>query len=157
MVFTQTQGETVSLLVSLPAAGYFKLQIYALPVTDDSKTLPNVYNYLIFCSTPPKTPVTPYPKQYAQWKEGCFLYEPLRLNNLSNLDTVNFKVNIPGAHAVALTVDTEWFHLQKKEDNLWQGVIKGLSRFKGKASKASLNANYGGDGTKYSSLLEYDL
>ncbi|PVD31073.1 hypothetical protein C0Q70_10350 [Pomacea canaliculata] len=156
LVFTQTDGDVVSLLVSLPAAGFFKLQIYALPSTDDSKTLPNVYNYLIQCTSPPPTAVPPYPKQYAQWKEGCYLFEPLHLSNLSNLDTVNFKVKIPGAKAVALTVDTEWFHLQQR-DGLWQGTVKGLSRFRGKCNKASLNANYGGDGTKYSSLLEYDL
>ncbi|KAK7508722.1 hypothetical protein BaRGS_00000288 [Batillaria attramentaria] len=157
LVFTQTEGEVVSLLISLPAAGYFKLQVYALPAADDSKTLPNVYNYLIQNNTPPPHSVCPYPKQYAQWKEGCFLYEPLQLSNLSNLDTVNFKVRIPGAKAVALTVDSEWFHLQQNRDGIWEGVVKGLSKFKGKTPKASLNANYGGDETKYSSLLEYDL
>ena len=58
---------------------------------------------------------------------------------------------------MALTVEGEWFHLQKDGDGLWQGQVKGLSRFKGKSGKASLNANYGPDETKYSSLLEYEL
>ena len=95
--------------------------------------------------------------QYAQWKDGCYLYEPLTLQGLNNLDTVNFKVNIPGAKAVALTVDGEWFHLTKGGDGLWAGVVKGLAKFRGKAPKAALNANYGPDESKYSSLLEFDL
>ena len=157
LVFTQTQGDVVTLIVQLPAAGYFKLQIYALLSSDDSKTLPNVYNYLIHCTTGPSGAPPPFPKQYAQWKEGCYLHEPLNLSTLNNLDTVNFKVHIPGAKAVALTVDKEWFHLTQGADGLWQGQVKGLGRFKGKAQKASLNANYGPDETKFSSLLEYDL
>lgn len=157
MVFTQTLGDMVILLVSFPTAAYYKLQIYALPTEDDSKTLPNVFNYLIHNTAPPARPVSSYPKQYAQWKEGCYLYEPIQLNNLPSLDTVNFKVCIPGAKAVALTVDSEWFHLTQGKDGVWEGVVKGLSRFKGKTPKASLNANYGEDEGKYSSLLEYDL
>ena len=164
LVFTQTQGDVVSLVVSLPGPGYYKLQIYALLSSDDSKTLPNVYNYLIHSKVPQgcqgspgSQAPAPFPKQYAQWKEGCYLHEPLCLSGHHNPDCVTFRVHIPGAKAVALTVDTEWFHLTQGADGLWQGQVKGLARFKGKAQKASLNANYGPDETKFSSLLEYDL
>ncbi|KAK7109510.1 uncharacterized protein [Littorina saxatilis] len=157
LVFTQTQGDTITLIVLPPAAGFFKLQIYALPAADDSKTLLNVYNYLIQATKAPRSPPAPFPKQFAQWKEGCYLHEPLSLTNLSNLDSVNFKVVVPGAKAVAVTVDSEWFHLTEGSDGIWQGQVKGLSKLKGKATKASLNANYGTDETKYTSLLEYTL
>lgn len=69
LLFTQTQGDVVSYIIQLPNPGFYKLQIYALPVSDDSKTLPGVFNYLINCTRAPK-PVQPFPKQYAQWKEG---------------------------------------------------------------------------------------
>lgn len=49
-VFTQTRGQDVSFLVSLPQVGYYKLQIFALLLPDDNKTLPGVYNYLINCT-----------------------------------------------------------------------------------------------------------
>lgn len=157
LVFTQTEKDTVSLVIAFPDSGYFKLQVYALPSTDDSKTLPNVYNYLVHNTAKPSGRVCNFPKQYAQWKDGCYLWEPLNLKGLNNLDNVHFKVSIPGAKAVALTVDSEWFHLQQGADGVWQGSVKGLSKFVGKVAKASLNANYGSDDSKYSSLLEYDL
>ncbi|KAL8580848.1 hypothetical protein ACOMHN_017352 [Nucella lapillus] len=155
-VFTQTQGNNVTLVVELPDAGYFKLQIYALLSTDDSKTLPNVFNYLIHNSCCLQGKVTAFPKQFAQWKEGCYLTEPYHLDVDGN-KPVHFKVSIPEAKAVALTVDTEWFHLQKAGDGTWQGEIKDLQAFKNKVKKASLNANFGPDETKYTSLLEYNL
>ena len=153
LVFTQTEGDVVTLVINLPGPGFFKLQIYALLASDDSKTLPNIFNYIIQSTAAAAQPI-PFPKQFAQWKEGCYLYEPL---NLVNKDDVNFKVAIPGAKAVALTVDSEWFHLQQAGDGLWQGQVKGLQGFRSKVQKASLNANYGPDETKYTSLLEYSL
>lgn len=51
------------------------LQVYGLPFSDPSENLPGVYNYLINCTkTSPN--VGAFPKQYGQWKEGCYLYEP---------------------------------------------------------------------------------
>ncbi|XP_076466425.1 uncharacterized protein LOC143297815 [Babylonia areolata] len=153
-VFTQTKGDVVSLVLAIPADGYYKLQIYGLLSTDDSKTLPNIFNYLIYNTDDPKGAVTPFPKQFAQWKEGCCLVKPFHLDQ----DVVTFDVKIPGAKAVALTVDTEWFHLQKGGDGVtWQGEVKGLDALKARTKKASLNANYGPDETKYTSLLEYSL
>ena len=52
------------------------LQVYALPFSDPSENLPGVYNYLINCANVHAKPIQ-FPKQYGQWKEGCFLHEPL--------------------------------------------------------------------------------
>lgn len=51
-------------------------QIFAQPLDDSSDSLPGVYNYLINCSSVPAPPL-PFPKQFSQWKEGCFLITPV--------------------------------------------------------------------------------
>ncbi|KAK3095952.1 hypothetical protein FSP39_021272 [Pinctada imbricata] len=148
-IFTQTHEDVVSFLVTMPATGYYKLQVYALPVTDDSKTLPGVYNYLINCTEVRKS-VCPYPKQYAQWKEGCYLYEPLTLEN-SNC-SAGFKAFIPRAKSVAVTVNETWTQLSNKGGDTWEGNVAIAAN-----ARVTLNANYGGDESKYSTLLEYNL
>ncbi|KAH3856025.1 uncharacterized protein LOC127871145 [Dreissena polymorpha] len=153
-VFTQTLHGTISFIISLPESGYYKFQIFALPAQDDSKTLPNVYNYLINCVRALQ-PAFKFPKQYAQWKDGCYLHEPLVLHKDAPLRNVFFKVIIPGANAVAVVADGEWFHLEKK-GNHFEGKAN-LEPFKGKDTKITLNANCGSDESKYSTMLEYRL
>ena len=148
-IFTQTQGDVVSFIVTMPATGYYKLQIYALPVKDESKTLPGVFNYLINCTDVAKA-VRPYPKQYAQWKEGCYLYEPLTIENCNS--SVPFRADVPKAKAVAVTVNEQWTQLSKKGEMTWEGNVPIA-----KDARVTLNANYGGDESKYSTLLEYNL
>lgn len=55
---------------------YLLLQIFAQPLNDTSDSLPGVYNYLINCAATPALPI-PYPKQFSQWKEGCYLLTPV--------------------------------------------------------------------------------
>ncbi|KAK3603016.1 hypothetical protein CHS0354_037763 [Potamilus streckersoni] len=151
-VLIQTHGEVVSLVVIIPSTGYYQLQIFALPRTDDSKTLVGVYNYLIHCTKAP-VPVNMFPKQFAQWKEGCYIEEPMFLNSKSNLTKVKFRAYIPNTESVAVVAEGEWTHLVKGEDGLWEGEVT-LEQYRGRDAKISLNANFGVD-TKYSTLLEY--
>ncbi|KAL5015684.1 hypothetical protein ScPMuIL_005273 [Solemya velum] len=154
-VFTQTKEDVVKFLVWIPKAGYYKLQIYALPLSDDSKTLPGVYNYLINCTNTPKM-VQPFPKQFAQWKEGCYLTEPLNIPKGSPINEIRFKVTIPNCKAAAIVAEGEWTHLEEKGSGNWEGVVC-LEQFRGKDAKVTLNANYGGEESKYSTLLEYKI
>ncbi|KAI8777351.1 kyphoscoliosis peptidase [Biomphalaria glabrata] len=151
-VFTQTKDKELHFVLVFPEAGYFKFQIFALDASDESKSLPNVYNYLINVKDALKA-AYPFPKQYAQWKDGCYLYSPLVLNAKTSLAKVDFKVFIPNAKAVAVVAAGEWFHLTKKGDN-WEGTAA-LSKHRGKDVKVTLNANYGADESKYATLLEY--
>lgn len=153
-VFTQTKDAVVTLMVSLPESGYYKLQLYALPAGDENKTLPGVFNYLINC-TRAVNAVYAFPKQYAQWKEGCYLYEPKVLHRDSKLNNINFKVIIPSAKNVAVVAEGEWFHLDQKPNNTWEGVISSLDKHRGKDAKITVNACYGDDETKFSTLLEF--
>ncbi|XP_005089662.1 uncharacterized protein LOC101849508 [Aplysia californica] len=151
-VFTQTKDGVLSFVITFPESGFYKFQIFALEATDDSKSLPNVFNYLINVQEALKA-AYPFPKQYAQWKDGCYLYSPIVLNAKTSLAKVDFKVFVPNAKAVAVVAAGEWFHLAKKGDN-WEGQAS-LSKHRGKDVKVTLNSNYGGDETKYATLLEY--
>ena len=100
-VFTHTQGDIVSFVISFPEHGWYKFQIFALPVSDDSKSLPNVFNYVINVRRAVKA-VYPFPKQYAPWRNGCFLFSPLILNSSSRLHNVTFKVTALLRHVLSL-------------------------------------------------------
>lgn len=153
-VFTQTMHGVISFIINLPESGFYKFQMFALPHDDDSKSLPNVLNYLINCVRA-LHPVFPFPKQYAQWKEGCYLHEPLVLHKDAPLRRVFWKVVIPGAKNVAVVVEGEWFQLEKK-GNHFEGHSN-LEPFKNESPKITLNANFGPDESKFSTMLEYSL
>lgn len=150
-IFTQTQGDVVSFIVKMSSVGYHKFQIFALPATDESKTLPGVYNYLINC-TRLSHRVLQFPKQYAQWKQGCYLSEPLTIDPDGALSGIPFRVLVPNATAVAATVGDSWTQLENKGSNNWEGRVSAA-----KGERLTLNANYGGDSSKYATLLEYSL
>lgn len=165
-VFSNALGNQVSFIVNLPTTGYFKLQIYAIPLADTSQQLPGVFNYLINCKAVTQA-VFPFPKQYAQWKEGCFMYEPgviptnrgphaqqVQLTQLP--PSVNFRVSIPKAEAVAIVAGQNWTHLDRLQGAEWGGVVD-LNGLYGQGVKCTLNANFGGDKSSYSTLLEYTL
>ncbi|KAL8579133.1 hypothetical protein ACOMHN_036072 [Nucella lapillus] len=156
LIFTQTEekGNMVSLIVLLPSEGFFKLQIFALLVSDETKSLPNVYNYLIHSTAPAPTCMFSFPKQFAQWKDGCNLVKPYHLNEG---DTASFEVSVPKAKNVAVTVGKEWYPFKKDSDDVWRGEVKGLASCRGKGVKAVLNANFDEGSAKYTSLLEYPL
>ncbi|XP_041357772.1 uncharacterized protein LOC121374731 [Gigantopelta aegis] len=154
-VFTQRKGDTIFFIINFPESGYYKFQIFALLASDESKSLPNVYNYLIKVDRALKA-VHAFPKQYAQWKDGCYLYEPIVLNSSSRLHKVNFKVHIPKAKAAAIVVDgKDWHHLELKGEN-FEGSVA-LDHCRNKGVKVTLNANYGGESTTYPTLLEYKI
>ncbi|PVD30459.1 hypothetical protein C0Q70_09725 [Pomacea canaliculata] len=152
-VFTQTQGDIVSFVISFPEHGWYKFQIFALPASDESKSLPNVINYLIEVKRALKA-VYPFAKQYAPWREGCYLYSPLILNSSSRLHTVNFKVLVPRAKDVAIVAAGEWTHLTKTSGDVWEGKAT-LDQHRNKNVKVTLNARFGDDESKYATLLEW--
>lgn len=152
-VFTQTKDSVVSFIVNCPSIGFYKLQLYAIPVNDPRQQLPGVYNYLINCQRKTEN-VYPFPVQYTKWTEGCYLWEPLVLHKEIGKPTVNFHVKIPKAEDVAVVVNQEWTYLQSSQSEIWQGEVN-LAPYYGEGVKVTVNANFGGDKTSYSRLLEY--
>lgn len=153
-VFTQTQGNIVSFVVTLPNVGFYKLQLYSIPARDTSQQLPGVFNYLINCKSITQKAI-PFPKQYAQWKEGCYMESPLILHPGCG-NEVLFRVTVPKAEAVAVVAGSDWTHLLSPQPGLWEGKVDMTQHYSFDGStKVTLNANYGGDKTSYATLLEY--
>ena len=156
-VFTQNKDGEIHFMIHMPEAPeWYKLQIYALPASDPSKSLPNVYNYLINC-TRSMLPVYSFPKQYAQWKDGCYLHEPLVLNEHSKLTNIKWSVMVPRAKQVAIVADGEWYHLESKGGPNFEGKCS-LDHLRGKNAKVTLNAMFeSSEENKFSTLLEYHI
>ncbi|ESO06527.1 hypothetical protein HELRODRAFT_188380 [Helobdella robusta] len=152
-VLQQSKPDKVILFVRLPKPGLYKLQIYALPYSDTNENLPGVFNYLI-SSHVAATGLPCYPKQYGQWKEGCYLLAPLDGVLARNLQ--RFSVEVPKANSVAVVVGDDWIQLEQKSGGLWQGEVD-LGKSKGQDLKVALCANFGNVKASYSTLLEFSL
>ncbi|KAK6185821.1 hypothetical protein SNE40_007969 [Patella caerulea] len=154
-VFVQMEKSAISFQIGFPESGYYKFQIFALRQSNSSKSLPNVYNYLIHCKQA-LNPVYPCPKQYVEYKNGCYLYEPKFLNSSVRLRGVNFKICVPNANHVALVANGEWTQLENKGRDMWE-LKTNLDQYRNKNVKVTLNANFVDDETKYATLLEYTI
>lgn len=163
-ILQQSRGDNVILFLKLSKTGLYKLQIYALPFSDTSENLPGVYNYLISCTNTQAT-LVPYPKQYGQWKDGCYLHEPLEgqlqrtrtsKGSASTLQHYYFKVDVPKANSVAVVLGEDWTQLDLKPSGSWEGEVN-LDKHWGHESKAAICANYGNVKASYSTLLEYAM
>jgi hypothetical protein len=159
-------NDLATFVARLPKAGLYKFQVYALPYSDTSESLPGVYNYLVNC-TNTFSSLIPFPKQYGQWKEGCMLHEPLEgqitsnrpsKGSASSFQYVYFKIDVPKANAVAVVIGEDWTQLEQKHGagSPWEGEVF-MEKHWGKESKAAVCANYGSVKASYSTLLEYSL
>ncbi|XP_013408285.1 uncharacterized protein LOC106172195 isoform X2 [Lingula anatina] len=162
-ILQQQQNNSLTFNLRLPHPGVYKFQIYAQSLTEPSENLPGVYNYLINCDNVSRVPVTPYPRQFAQWKEGCYLYEPQdgklssqRLGANVQHNYLFFKLEVPKARMVAVVVGEEWEQLEPKQTGTWEGGVY-MDKFWGKATRLAVTANYGGSTSSYNTLLEFSL
>jgi hypothetical protein len=166
-VLQQSRGSTsITFQLRIPKQGLYKLQIYGLPFSDPSENLPGIYNYLINCTGTAPT-VVAFPKQYGQWKEGCYLYEPQdghltpnrpNKGQSASPNQVSFKVDVPKANSVAVVVGEDWTQLEMKSGpgTPWEGQLNLEGRW-GRESKVALCANFGAVKASYSTLLEYTM
>jgi len=71
--------------------------MYALPQSDHGAHLSNVYNCLIEFtgSAAAAAAPRPFPRQFEQWNDGCFLHEPIdaHIQPQINSGLVYFKVS----------------------------------------------------------------
>lgn len=156
-IMQQGKDTTVAFMLRLPNQGLYKLQVFALPYTDTSESLPGVFNYLIRCTGTQPSPQT-FPKQYGQWKEGCYLYEPIDARiNPGTQPTIAVKLDVPKANSVAVVIGEDWTQLERKPPSeSWQGEVD-VEKHRGHETKVAICANYGSVKASYSTLLEYSM
>ena len=163
-ILQQGQGNKIIFVLKLPKAGMYKYQVFGLPYSDTSESLPGVYNYLINCTNSYSTLIA-FPKQYGQWKEGCYLFEPLdgqltpnrpTKGSASTYQNIYFKISVPQAKEVAVVIGEDWTHLNQKQPGVYEGEVD-MEKHWGKETKGAVCANYGNVKASYSTLLEYSI
>jgi len=133
------------------------LQVFgALYTPEPAESLPGIYNFVINCGkTSPGSAAAVFPRQYAAWRDGCYLHEPLN-GQLSHTNRpVQFKVQVPQAASVAAVIDSEWVMLEKNDD-IWIGEVS-VEKYSGSDKKVSVCAAYDSSTDSYSTLLEYKI
>ncbi|XP_071089918.1 uncharacterized protein [Haliotis cracherodii] len=154
-VFSQKYDDCMHFCINFPESGSYKFQLFALPGDTKETSLPNVFNYKIKVEGACHA-VHAFPKQYAQWKDGCSLVEPTVLNSNCSLTSVKFKVNIPNAKAAAIVINgSDWKHLDKA-GCCFTGTYD-LHKLRNSGAKVTLNANFDEGSGSYPTLLEYKI
>ena len=154
--FTQNMGQEFHFSIAVPQTGFYKFELYALPVGEAGPKFINVFNYLI-CVQNVDTYVEPFPKQFPLWKqEGCFVFEPTMLQKgVKNM--VKFRYFIPKAIDVQIKANEDWNKLEKVEPNIYEGVVDFSQANCPEGSKVKLNVKFPGRNNKYDILLEYTV
>ncbi|XP_067842833.1 kyphoscoliosis peptidase [Heptranchias perlo] len=143
---THTQNK-VSIGVSLPASGVYKLGIFVRPA--DEEDFGHVCDYVIRCFAEPQWP--PFPRMYNLWKKGCVLFEP-KSGVLRSENWVRFRVRIPGAHRVFLIGESS-HELHLSNTRVWEGdMFTGPRR-----SQLKLAANFDQLSATVSVVASFDV
>nr|XP_015195412.1 PREDICTED: kyphoscoliosis peptidase-like isoform X1 [Lepisosteus oculatus] len=116
VLFTQTDCK-VTVSVSLPEAGIYKLGLYAK--TDSSQDFSHLCDYVLRCTSENRWP--PFPSTYSAWRKGCVLFEP-RAGMLEPLSRVRFRVRCPGAHSICVVGESQT-DLQLNKSRVWEGEV----------------------------------
>ncbi|MBN3325867.1 KY peptidase, partial [Atractosteus spatula] len=116
VLFTQTDCK-VTVSVSLPEAGTYKLGLYAK--TDSGQDFSHLCDYVLRCTSENRWP--PFPSTYSAWRKGCVLFEP-RAGMLEPLSRVRFRVRCPGAHSICVVGESQT-DLQLNKSRVWEGEV----------------------------------
>lgn len=112
--FTETK---VTVSVSLPGAGLYRLGLYArLSPGGDFKPMCDfiLRNRCI-------EPGPPFPCVYSAWRKGCVLFEP-RVGLLEPQSWIRFRVRVPGAQRVSVIGETRT-DLKVNKSRVWEGEV----------------------------------
>lgn len=114
VLFTHN-GSKVTISISLPESGVYKLGLYGK--TSLKQEYPLLCNYILKNTSVNKWP--PFPLMYGAWKKGSVLFEP-RAGQLEASSWVKFRVQVPGARRVSVEGDQS-VDLQLSESGVWEG------------------------------------
>ena len=112
----------------------------------------------------------PFPKQFAPWRDGCYLYEPLDglISRPAPGQKLQFALEVPRALKVAIVIPgEEWTQLQQLSSTeaaadplratAWLGAVALDKVFDQKVGKLSVVANFDAEKPAFRTLLEYTL
>ena len=111
----------------------------------------------------------PFPKQFAPWREGCYLYEPLDglIARPASGEKLQFALEVPRASKVVVIAGDDWTQLQQLSAaeaaanplraTAWLGAVALDKAFDKKIGKLCVVANFDVEKPAYRTLLEYSL
>ncbi|TNN51997.1 Kyphoscoliosis peptidase [Liparis tanakae] len=116
-LFSTYTDSKVTVSVSLPDAGVYRLGLYAkvAPGGDFSP----MCDFVLRNSC--ERPGAPFPGVYSAWGKGCVLFEP-RAGRLDALAWVRFRVRVPGARRVSVMGETGT-ELKLNKSRVWEGEV----------------------------------
>ncbi|KAM3594397.1 uncharacterized protein V6R79_007212 [Siganus canaliculatus] len=115
--FSTYTDSKVTVSVSLPEAGVYRLGLYArLSAAGDFSPM---CDFVVRNSC--DQPGPPFPCVYAAWRKGCVLFEP-RVGLLEPDSWVRFRVRVPGAQRVSVVGDTRT-DLKLNKSRVWEADV----------------------------------
>ncbi|KAL7379713.1 hypothetical protein ABVT39_004559 [Epinephelus coioides] len=146
-VFCTYTDSKVTVSVSLPEAGVYRLGLYA-KITPAGDFNP-MCDFVLRNSC--DQPGPPFPCVYSAWRKGCVLFEP-RVGLLEPLSWVRFRVRVPGAQRVSVMGETRT-DLKLNKSRVWEGEV-----FSGNdLQQLKLAAATSGESTDMSVLMTFDI
>lgn len=130
-VFCTYTDHKVTLSLSLPEAGVYRLGLYAR-ITSSEDFSP-MCDFIVRNFSNQVMP--PFPCVYSAWGKGCVLFEP-RMGTLEPLSWTLFRVRVPGALRVSV-VGEDRTDLKLNKSRVWEGKVfsgEGLQQLKLAAS-----------------------
>ncbi|XP_041827870.1 uncharacterized protein ky [Melanotaenia boesemani] len=116
-LFCTYTDSKVTISVSLPEAGVYRLGLYA-GITPGGDYSP-MCDFILRNSCAHLRPL--FPCVYSAWRKGCVLFEP-RLGLLEPLSWVQFRVRVPGALRVSVVGETRT-DLKLNKSRVWEGEV----------------------------------
>ncbi|KAM9842845.1 kyphoscoliosis peptidase [Aulostomus maculatus] len=145
-LFCTYTDSKVTVSVSLPEAGVYRLGLYA-------KTAPGgdfnpMCDFVLRNSC--DQPGPPFPCVYSAWRKGCVLFEP-RVGLLEPLSWVRFRVRVPGAQRVSVVGETRT-DLKLNKSRVWEGEV-----FSGNSLHQLKLAASSGESPDMAVLMTFDI
>lgn len=144
-VFCTYTDSKVTVSVSLPEAGVYRLGLYArmAPGADFNP----MCDFVVRNSC--DQPGPPFPCVYSAWRKGCVLFEP-RVGLLAPVSWVRFRVRVPGAQRVSVVGETKT-DLKLNKSRVWEGDV-----FSGNGHQQLKLAASSEESTEMSVLMIFD-
>ncbi|XP_043998733.1 kyphoscoliosis peptidase [Gambusia affinis] len=145
-VFCTYTDRKVTVSLSLPEAGVYRLGLYAR-ITTGGDFSP-MCDFVVRNNSPQIRP--PFPCVYSAWGKGCVLFEP-RVGLLEPLSWVLFRVRVPGALRVSVVGESRT-DLKLNKSRVWEGEV-----FSGNSLQQLKLAASLGDSSEMSVLMMFDV
>lgn len=145
LVFEQREGNKYRIRSLFPEAGEYALQFFSQSAKSNKKV--STLEYTVVAERGKGE--LRFPTRYKKYLErDAYLYSPIN-SLLPSGNPEYFKIRVPGAVVVAVTMGDQWYFLKKK-GNVFYGNVPIVE------GEITIVASFTKDKSKYSSLLKYD-